>query len=174
MIMKGAWCLIILNWRTRWRFFGSIWSISPSALSWSIPASAKFQLQTFVTKNCDFLNNKCSGYTAVSQALRVLVVAFRGTKSTRQLIDDLLVIATTPLQNFLNGKVQAYIFQHGLWRFMAVHRAESESSRFKKSVLSDLGSRTFSCCCLSILGECMACLLQYRSTSKYNLLVKSN
>ena len=76
--------------------------------------STKFQLKTYVTKNCDFLDNKCSGYTAVSQALRVLVVLFRGTKSTRQLIDDLLVIATTPLQNFLNGKVQAYIFQRGL------------------------------------------------------------
>ena len=36
--------------------------------------SAKFQLQTFVTKNCDFLDHKCSGYAAVSQALRALVV----------------------------------------------------------------------------------------------------
>ena len=52
--------------------------------------SAKFQLQTFVTKTCDFLDNKCSGYAAVSQALRALIVAFRGTKDTRQLIDDLL------------------------------------------------------------------------------------
>ena len=52
--------------------------------------SAKFQLQTFVTKKCDFLDNKCSGYAAVSQALRALIVAFRGTKDTRQLIDDLL------------------------------------------------------------------------------------
>ena len=38
--------------------------------------SAKFQLQTFVTKNCDFLDNKCSGYAGVSQALRALVVSF--------------------------------------------------------------------------------------------------
>ena len=68
--------------------------------------SAKFQLQTVVTKSCDFLDNKCSSYAAVSQALRVLVVAFRDV--------DLLVINTSPLQHFLNGKVQAYIFQDGL------------------------------------------------------------
>ena len=30
--------------------------------------SAEFQLQTLVTKNCDFLDNKRSGYAAVSQA----------------------------------------------------------------------------------------------------------
>ena len=68
--------------------------------------STKFQLQTVVSKNCDFLDNKCSGYAAVSQAFRMLVLAFRD--------DDLLVITTTPLQDFLNGKVQAYIFQDGL------------------------------------------------------------
>ena len=118
--------------------------------------SAKFQLQTVVTKSCDFLDNKFSSYAAVSQALRVLVVAFRDV--------DLLVINTSPLQDFLNGKVQAYIFQDGLRRVMAVQGAESESSRFKKSVKSDLGYRTFSCCCLSVLSGCMACLLQYRST----------
>ena len=42
----------------------------------------KFQLQTVVTKKCDFLDNKCAGYVAVSHSLRVLVVAFRGTEST--------------------------------------------------------------------------------------------
>ena len=41
--------------------------------------SAKFQFQTSVTKNCDFLDNKCSGYAAVSQALRLLFVSFHGT-----------------------------------------------------------------------------------------------
>ena len=70
--------------------------------------STKFQLQTVVTKNCDFLDNKCAGYVAVSHSLRVLVVAFRGTESTSQLINELLETILTPSQDFLNGKVQAY------------------------------------------------------------------
>ena len=38
-----------------------------------LPA-AKFQLQTvFTEKNCDFVQRKCSGYIAVSHALRVMV-----------------------------------------------------------------------------------------------------
>ena len=37
-----------------------------------------------------------------------MVVAFRGTECTRQLIDELLEFVTTPSQDFLNGKVQAY------------------------------------------------------------------
>ena len=61
--------------------------------------STKFQLKTYVTKNSDFLDNKCSGYTAVSQALRVLVVAFRGTKSRDNvLMSSGLYISTRPLK----------------------------------------------------------------------------
>ena len=52
---------------------------------------------------------------------------------------------------------------------MAVHGAESESSSFKESLVSGLGYRAFSWCCLSVLGECMACLLQHRCTSKRHL-----
>ena len=86
--------------------------------------------------------------------------------------DNLLMICyqQSSLQDFLNGKVQDYIFQDVLWEFMAVYGAESVSSRFKKSVISDLGYRTFSCCCLGVLSECLACLLRYRSTSKYHLI----
>ena len=62
--------------------------------------SAKFQLQTVFTKNCDFVDKKCSGYIAVSHALQVLVVTFRGTECTRQLIDELLESVTTPSQVF--------------------------------------------------------------------------
>ena len=82
--------------------------------------SAKFQLQTVVTKNCDFVDRKCSGYIAVSHALRVLVVAFRGTECTGQLIDELLESVTTPSQDFLNGKVQAYFKTafEDLWQCM--------------------------------------------------------
>ena len=50
---------------------------------------------------------------------------------------------------------------------MAVHGAESENSSFKESLVSDLGYRAFSWCCLSVLGECLACLLQHRCTSKH-------
>ncbi|KAJ7383173.1 hypothetical protein OS493_030327 [Desmophyllum pertusum] len=40
---------------------------------------AEFQLQTVVTKNCDFADHGCSGYVAVSHALKAIVVAFRGS-----------------------------------------------------------------------------------------------
>ena len=82
--------------------------------------STKFQLQTVVTKKCDFLDNKCAGYVAVSHSLRVLVVAFRGTGSTCQLIDELVATIFTPPQDFLNGKVQAYFKTafEDLWQCM--------------------------------------------------------
>ena len=82
--------------------------------------STKFQLQTVVTKKCDFLDNKCAGYVAVSHSLRVLVVAFRGTESTSQLINELLETILTPPQGFLNGKVQAYFKTafEDLWQCM--------------------------------------------------------
>ena len=82
--------------------------------------SAKFQLQTVVTKNCDFLDNKCSGYVAVSHSLRVLVVAFRGTDGTSQLINEFLETVLTPSQDFLHGKVQAYFKTafEDLWQCM--------------------------------------------------------
>ena len=84
-----------------------------------LPAT-KFQLQTVFTKNCDFVDRKCSGYIAVSHALRVLVVAFRATDCTRQLIDELLESVITPSQDFLNGKVQAYFKTafEDLWQYM--------------------------------------------------------
>ena len=62
--------------------------------------STKFQLQTVVTKKCNFLDNKCAGYVAVSHSLRVLVVAFRGTESTRQLINKLLETILAPIPRF--------------------------------------------------------------------------
>ena len=73
-----------------------------------------------VTKNCDFVETKCSGYIAVSHALRVLVVAFRGSECTRQLIDELLESVTTPSQDFFSGKVHAYFktASEDLWHFM--------------------------------------------------------
>ena len=48
------------------------------------------------------------------------MVAFRGTECTRQLIDELLESVTTPSQDFLNGKVQAYFKTafEDLWQCM--------------------------------------------------------
>ena len=82
--------------------------------------STKFQLQTVVTKKCDFLDNKCAGYVAVSHSLRVLVVAFRGTESICQLINELVATILTPPQDVLNGKVQAYFKTafEDLWQCM--------------------------------------------------------
>ena len=47
-------------------------------------------------------------------------MAFRGTEDTRQLIDELLETVTTPSQDFLNGKVQAYFKTafEDLWQCM--------------------------------------------------------
>ena len=53
---------------------------------------------------------------------------------------------------------------------MAVHGAESESSTFKESLASGLGYRTLGAALISVLGECLACLLQHRSTSKHHLI----
>ena len=91
----------------------------PHCLDQYLP-STKFQLQTVVTKKCDFLDNKCAGYVAVSHSLRVLVVAFRGTESTSQLINELLETILTPSQDFLNGEVQAYFKTafEDLWQCM--------------------------------------------------------
>ena len=130
-----------------------------------LPA-AKFQLQTvFTEKNCDFVQRKCSGYIAVSHALRVMV--------DRRLSWNWMYATTYwwiarvhqyPIARFSQWQSSG-LFQEGLWRVMAVHGADSESSTFKESLLSGLGYRTFSWCCLSVLGECLACLLQHRYTS---------
>ena len=68
--------------------------------------SDKFQLQAVVTKTCDVAtDHDCSGYVAVSHTLKVIVVAFRGSKNfyqaTRQVIETLLS-PKTPLPVGLN------------------------------------------------------------------------
>ena len=84
-------------------------SIHPQqCLDKSLP-SAKFQLHTVVTRSCDFLNNKCSSYVAVSHAVRAVVIAFRGTVSYSQLFVEVLETSLVPKENFLkSGKVQSY------------------------------------------------------------------
>ena len=76
-------------------------------LSKSLP-SAKFQLQTVVTRNCDCLSDRCSGYVAVSHALKVIVIAFRGTVGRQQMLLEILETLLLPAERFCGGKVQAY------------------------------------------------------------------
>ena len=70
--------------------------------------SAKFQLQTVVTRNCDKRDNKCSGYVPVSHVQRAIVIAFRGTVSSDQVLAQILETRLVPKANFFKGKVQSY------------------------------------------------------------------
>lgn len=76
-------------------------------LSKSLP-SAKFQLQTVVTRDCDFVSDRCSGYVAVSHALKVIVIAFRGTINRQQLLLEILETLLLPAERFCGGNVQTY------------------------------------------------------------------
>ncbi|KAJ7383174.1 hypothetical protein OS493_030328 [Desmophyllum pertusum] len=73
----------------------------------SLP-SAKFQLQTVVTKNCDFADHGCSGYVAVSHALKAIVVAFRGSLNFDQAFTQFVETLLAPKTAFLDGEVQTY------------------------------------------------------------------
>jgi len=85
----------------------------------SLP-SAKFQLQSVVTRSCDFLDNKCSGYVAVSHVEKAIVIAFRGSDGSKQILVEILKTLLVPEQHFLNGKVQSYWKRgfEGLWQCM--------------------------------------------------------
>ena len=74
----------------------------------SLP-SAKFQLQTVATKKCDFADNECSGYVAVSHALEVIVIAFRGSENFGQAFVQFVQTLIYPKEAFLSeGEVQIY------------------------------------------------------------------
>ena len=83
-------------------------SVDPQeCLNNSLP-SGKFQLQAVVTKNCDVFNNSCSGYVAVSHALKVIVVAYRGSLGSDQSAAIAEETLLKPMTTFLRGKVQSY------------------------------------------------------------------
>lgn len=74
----------------------------------SLP-SAKFQLQTVVTKECDLVDNECSSYVAVSHAMKVIVIAFRGSENFGQAFVEFVETLISPKKPFLSeGKVQTY------------------------------------------------------------------
>ena len=68
----------------------------------------KFQLQRVVTRKCDIFENECSGYVAVSHALKSVVVGFRGSAKFKQAISEFLESFLFPEVSFLKGKVQSY------------------------------------------------------------------
>ena len=70
--------------------------------------SDKFHLRVVVTKICDDAGHDCSGYVAVSHTLKVIVVAFRGSKNFNQVVEQILEILLSPKTPFLNGEVQSY------------------------------------------------------------------
>ena len=85
----------------------------------SLP-SANFQIQAVVTKKCDFFDNECSGYVAVSHELAVIVVAFRGSENFGQAFIQFVKALAVPKIKFLDGEVQSY-WKRGfeeLWQSM--------------------------------------------------------
>ena len=68
----------------------------------------KFQLEVVVTKTCDNAGHDCSGYVAVSHTLKVIVVAFRGSKNFDQVVKQILENLLSPKTRFLGGQVQSY------------------------------------------------------------------
>ncbi|XP_078367183.1 lipase ZK262.3-like [Oculina patagonica] len=81
---------------------------SQKCLDNSLPAD-NFQLQSVVTKICDVANDHdCSGYVAVSHALKVIVVAFRDSKHYDQAFAHFIETLVAPKTQFLDGEVQPY------------------------------------------------------------------
>ena len=74
----------------------------------SLP-SDDFQKQHSVTEKCDFLDNQCSGYVAVSHTVNVIVIAFRGSECFEQAFIEFVEGLVSPKEAFLSeGEVQTY------------------------------------------------------------------
>ena len=74
----------------------------------SLP-SADFQIQHTVTRKCDFSDNQCSGYVAVSHTVKVIAIAFRGSECFDQAFSVFVETLFSPKEAFLSkGKVQTY------------------------------------------------------------------
>ena len=79
--------------------------------------SAQFQIQTIITRECDFADNDCSGYVAVSHILKAIVVTFRGSMNLDQVLVQFVQALFVPKVQFFDGEVQSY-FKRGfeeLW-----------------------------------------------------------
>jgi len=83
----------------------------------SLPA---FKLQAVITRKCDFFDNECSGYVAVSHSLEAIAVVFRGSADFGQAFAGFVVTLAAPKISFLDGEVQIY-WKRGfeaLWKCM--------------------------------------------------------
>ena len=70
--------------------------------------SEKFQVRAVATKNCDFFDNDCSAYVAISHELQVIALAFRGSTDFGQVFTIFMESLSSPKTRFLNGEVQTY------------------------------------------------------------------
>ena len=74
----------------------------------SLPSQG-FQIQHTVKEKCDFLDNQCSGYVAVSHTVKVIAIAFRGSECFEQAFIQFVETLVSPKEPFLSrGKVQTY------------------------------------------------------------------
>jgi len=82
--------------------------------------SEKFQIHAVVTKKCDFFDNDCSAYVAISHELKVVALAFRGSEDFNQVFTIFMESLSSPKTKFLNGEVQTYWKRgfDGLWSCM--------------------------------------------------------
>ncbi|XP_053391479.1 lipase ZK262.3-like, partial [Mercenaria mercenaria] len=71
-----------------------------------------FEVVDIIGRRCDdfvFDYGECFAYTAISHTLKVILLAYRGTTSTKQLMDEILTVLFIPKQKFITGgKVQKY------------------------------------------------------------------
>ena len=70
--------------------------------------SEKFQIHAVVTMKCDFFNNDCSAYVAISHELKVVALAFRGSENFGQAFTIFMESLSSPKTKFLDGEVQTY------------------------------------------------------------------
>ena len=76
-------------------------------LSNSLPA-ARIQVREFVKRKCDDSGNECSAYVAISDPLKAIILAFRGSMDFDQAFKVFLKTLITPKESFLGGEVQSY------------------------------------------------------------------
>ena len=70
--------------------------------------SAQFQVQTVVTKECDFADHDCSGYVAVSHVLKAIAVVFRGSLGFDQSFVLFIQTLVDSKEKYFDGEVQSY------------------------------------------------------------------
>ena len=92
-------------------------------------SSSEFTIRSVVTRDCGILDNKCSGYIAISHKEKAIVVDFRGSDQMGQVLTQFVEGLVVPKTPFLGGDrdVQSYWKRafDNLWECM---RTEVKSS----------------------------------------------